>query len=111
MIREWRILTDDDGYTISIRGPDGKEHSFAGFALFAGDGFSGGSLIVVQGASADAAFAFVRGYDQPALAAFYKSCALQFMRALSPEAFRQEVEAEKVLGRWEREDGGNGKAM
>ena len=104
MTSEWRILTDDEGHTISIRGPDGKEHSFSGFILFAGDAFAGADYQAAHGASADAAFAFVQGYDKPALAAFYKSCALQFMKVLSPEVFRQEVAAEETLARWERED-------
>jgi hypothetical protein len=109
--REFHILVDEDTHRITVTDSEGVSRDFEGIALFAGDAFGGGSLIIVHGASTDAAFAFVQGYDKPKLAQFYKSCALQFMRALSPEVFKQEADPEETLERWEREDGGSGKVM
>jgi hypothetical protein len=103
-MKEFRILIDEDTQRITVTDSEGVSRDFDGIALFAGDAFGGRSLIVVQGASADAAFAFVHGYDKPALMAFYKSCALQFMKVLSPESFRKEADVEGILARWERED-------
>ncbi len=108
------IEVDPDAREITVKDDAGNERPVKSIVVFGGDAARGILYLFGWGASADAAWAYKEGFvhasecDDAHLKNFYKQCACHLARCLCPEAFRREVEAEELLGQWEREDQGQG---
>ena len=80
-------------------------------ALFGGNAQTQELFIQMYGASADAAWAYGRGFVQAhspgggkCLKNFYKQCACHVAQAIDPVAFKNEVAADALLNKWECQD-------
>ena len=104
------IAVDTETREIRIRDDAGNERSLRSAIVFGGDAESGAFYLFGWGGSADAAWAFKQGFlhadesGDPAYRNFYRQCACHLAQAVSPDAFRQEAEADEVLDRWQAED-------
>jgi hypothetical protein len=110
MILTLTVEIDEEGRTITVR-HGGQEYLLQSLALFGGDAKSQEIFIKMFGASADAAWAYAQGYriahseeGGPALKSFYKQCAAHVCKIIDPNAFKNEIEAEELLNKWECAD-------
>lgn len=103
------IEVDQENNTVTIKS-NGKEHIFESIALFAGDAKHKEVFIQMFGASADAAWTYAQGFimaqedKRSSLCSFYKQCACHIAQAIDPMAFKNEVEADALLNKWECTD-------
>ena len=109
-----RIEVDPETREIIIRDDCENVRAVKSIVVFGGDAEHGTFYLFGWGSSADAAWAYKEGFlhaneceDAP-LKNFYKQCACHILQCICPKAFRQEVGAEDVLARLERDDQGQG---
>jgi hypothetical protein len=108
------IDVDPEAGEITVRDDGGNARTLRSIMLFGGDASRKSFYIFGWGASADAAWAYKQGFahavrtGDASFRSFYKQCACHIVQLIAPEIFRREVEAEKVLDRWEDEDRGHG---
>lgn len=100
---------DEENKTITVM-IDNKEYTFESIVLFAGDAKNKEVFIQMFGASADAAWSYAQGYIMAqenkgsSLCNFYKQCACHIAQAIDPVAFKNEIEADALLNKWECQD-------
>jgi len=112
MERKFTITIEVDPETreITVRDDAGNERSLKSMMIFGGDAETGDVYLFGWGASADAAWAFKQGFlhadelGDPGYRNFYRQCACHLAQATSPDAFRQDAEADEILDRWQAED-------
>jgi len=103
------IEIDQDTKIVTIK-CDGKEYIFESVALFAGDAVHKEIFIKMFGTSADAAWSYAQGYKMArgkpgtAFNSFYKQCAAHICQIIDPNIFKNEVDAENLLNKWECTD-------
>lgn len=109
--RKYVIEVDDEDRSIKITDNEGKEFILKSVALFGADAETKECYIQMFGASADAAWAYGRGFvisHSPEggreLKNFYKQCAAHICFAIDPMSFKNTVGAEEVLNKWESQD-------
>jgi len=104
------IEVDPETREITVRDDAGNERSLKSMMIFGGDAETGNVYLFGWGASADAAWAFQQGFlhadelGDPGYRNFYRQCACRIVETISPGEFRQEVEADEVLDRWQAGD-------
>jgi hypothetical protein len=101
-------IDEENGVVTILSG--GKEYIFESIALFAGDAQHKEMLIQMFGSSADAAWTYAQGFvmaqqkQGSAMNNFYKQCAAHICQAIDPVAFKNEVQADELLNKWECQD-------
>jgi hypothetical protein len=105
------IEVDEASQTATITDEKGVVRFFESVALFAADALNNEVFIQMYGASADAAWAFGRGFaisrgpeGGKELRNFYKQSVAHVCQIIDPHAFQQTLDSGEAENKWESKD-------